>query len=238
VSQKCDTEKRNKITTKIDVARVWEGLVEAEIWIRVRRRYLTSSVGLYFENEPGLTELDAAEGRQNRLSRRIRQSESANLPWSWARRQMAYARFYCHEGIMISTLFASSKFVTNGNRFQVIAETGPTGQLHYDGMANGGHLFRPEEKRRIGLFGTCNALLCTRVNHLNDTEYNHSLPLYSSALIHVSSHLYVASNELRSPGECPAFRFPNGLSYLLLISNCQKITIQWKKHNTENKHEN
>jgi len=46
---------------------------------------------------------------------------------------------------------------------------------------------------------------------MNDTEYNHSLPPYSSALIRVSSHLYVASNELRSPGERPEFRFPNGL---------------------------
>jgi len=39
---------------------------EAEILTRVRRRYLTSFAGLYFENEPGLTELDAAEGRRNR----------------------------------------------------------------------------------------------------------------------------------------------------------------------------
>jgi len=50
---------------------------------------------------------------------------------------------------MISTLFASSKFVTNHNHFQVIAGTGPTGQLHYDGMANGGHLFRPEDKDEL-----------------------------------------------------------------------------------------
>jgi len=123
---------------------------EALIWIRVRRLYLTSFAGLHFENEPGLTELDAVEGRRNRLSKRIRRSESANLPWSWARRQTAYACFYRHEGIMISTListlFASSKFVTNRSHFQVIAETGPTGQLHYDNMANGGHLFRPEDK--------------------------------------------------------------------------------------------
>jgi len=27
----------------------------AEIWTRVRRRYLTSFAGLHFENEPGLT---------------------------------------------------------------------------------------------------------------------------------------------------------------------------------------
>jgi len=32
---------------------------------------------------------------------------------------------------------------------QAIAETGPTGQLHYDGMANGGHLFRPEDKDEL-----------------------------------------------------------------------------------------
>jgi len=39
---------------------------EAEIWIRVRCQYLTSFAGLHFENEPGLTELDVAEGRRNR----------------------------------------------------------------------------------------------------------------------------------------------------------------------------
>jgi len=39
---------------------------EAEIWTRVRRRYLTPFAGLRFENEQGLTELDAAEGRRNR----------------------------------------------------------------------------------------------------------------------------------------------------------------------------
>jgi len=64
-------------------------------------------------------------------------------------RQTDYARFYCHKGIMMSTLFASSKFVTNLNHFQVIAETGPTSQLHYDGMANGGHLFLPEDKDEL-----------------------------------------------------------------------------------------
>jgi len=36
---------------------------EAAIWSRVRRRYLTSFAGLHFENEPGLTKLDAAEGQ-------------------------------------------------------------------------------------------------------------------------------------------------------------------------------
>jgi len=50
---------------------------------------------------------------------------------------------------MISTLFASSKFFTNRKHFQVIAKTGPTGQLHYDGMANGGHLCRPEDKDEL-----------------------------------------------------------------------------------------
>jgi len=39
---------------------------EDEIWTRVRRRYLMSFAGLHFENEPGLTELAAAEGRRNR----------------------------------------------------------------------------------------------------------------------------------------------------------------------------
>jgi len=39
---------------------------ETEIWTRVCRRYLTSFAGLHFENEPGLTELYAAEGRRNR----------------------------------------------------------------------------------------------------------------------------------------------------------------------------
>jgi len=34
---------------------------EAEIWIRIRCRYLTSFAGLRFENEPGLTELETAE---------------------------------------------------------------------------------------------------------------------------------------------------------------------------------
>jgi len=121
---------------------------EGEIWTRVRGRYLTSFAGLHFENEPVLTKLDAAEGR-HRLSRRIRRSESAKLPWSWARRQTTYARFDRHDGIIISTLFASYKFVTNRNHFQVIAETGPTGQLHYDRMANGGHIFRPEDKDEL-----------------------------------------------------------------------------------------
>jgi len=39
---------------------------EAEIWTHVHRRYLTFFAGLHFENEPGLTQLDAAEGWRNR----------------------------------------------------------------------------------------------------------------------------------------------------------------------------
>jgi len=146
---KSDGSVSRKSVTKLpqkSILRKFSKASEAEIWLHVRRRYLTSFAGLHFENEPGLTELDAAEGQQNRLSRRIRRSESANLPWSWARRQTAYARFYRHEGIMISTLFVSSKFVMSRNYFQVFAETGPTGHLHYDSMANNGHLFRPEDK--------------------------------------------------------------------------------------------
>jgi len=116
---------------------------ETEIWTRIPRRYLSFFAGLHFENEPGLTELDAAEGRRNRLSRRIRRSESANIPWSWAR---------CLCSLLlprISTLLASSKFVTNRNHFHAIAETGPTGQLHYEGIANGSRLFRPEDKDEL-----------------------------------------------------------------------------------------
>jgi len=30
-----------------------------------------------------------------------------------------------------------------------MTETGPAGQLHYDDMANGGHLFRPEDKDEL-----------------------------------------------------------------------------------------
>jgi len=129
----CHENASRKSVTKLpqkSMLREFAKASEAEIGIRVRRRYLTSFARLRFENEPGLRELDAAEGRRNRLSRWIRRSKSANLPWSWARRQTAYARFYRHEEIMISTLFASSKFVTNRNHFQVIAETGPTGQLY------------------------------------------------------------------------------------------------------------
>jgi len=191
---------------------------EAEIWTRVRCRYLTSFAGLHFKNEPGLTELDAAKGRRNRLSRRIRRSESANRPWSWARRQTAYARFYRHEGIMISTFFVSSKFVTNRNHSGHCRDWAN----RPDPLRRHGKWRPPlpsRRQRRIRLFGTCNALLCPKVNHLNDTEYNHSLPPYSSALIHVSSHFYVVSNELRSPGERPEFS-------LKLFSNTQTLILR------------
>jgi len=106
---------------------------------------MTSFAALHFENEPGLTELDAAEGRRNRRLYLKGGNENSGNRTGFSR-QMAYARFYHHEGIMISTLFASSKFVTNRNHFQVTAETGPTGKLYYDGMANGNHLFRPEDR--------------------------------------------------------------------------------------------
>jgi len=68
------TKKRNKI--------FFAKAFEAEIWTRVRRRYLTSFAGLHFENEPGLTEIDAAECRRNtplcvskRSQRRTRYSD-------------------------------------------------------------------------------------------------------------------------------------------------------------------
>jgi len=58
VVTKSVTKKRNEI--------FFAKASEAEIWTRVRRRYLTSFAGLHFKNEPGLTELDAAESRRNR----------------------------------------------------------------------------------------------------------------------------------------------------------------------------
>jgi len=38
---------------------------------------------------------------------------------------------------------------TNRNDLQVITETEQTGQLEYDGKANGGHLFRPGDKDKL-----------------------------------------------------------------------------------------
>jgi len=54
-----------------------------------------------------------------------------------------------HKEITILTLFAGSKFVTNRNQFQVIAETRPTGQHHYEAMTTGSHLFFPEDKDKL-----------------------------------------------------------------------------------------
>jgi len=51
-------------------------------------------------------------------------------------------------------------------------------------MANGGHLFRPEDKDELD-FSEPPMLFYARVDHVNDMEYNYSLPPYSSALIHV-----------------------------------------------------
>jgi len=57
VVMKSVTKKRNEI--------FFAKASEAEIWTRIRRRYLTSFAGLHFENESGLTELDAAECWRN-----------------------------------------------------------------------------------------------------------------------------------------------------------------------------
>jgi len=85
VTEVCHENASRKSVTKLpqkSMLREFAKASEAEIRTRVRRRYLTSFARLHFENELGLTELDDAEARQNRLSRRIRRSESANLPWS------------------------------------------------------------------------------------------------------------------------------------------------------------
>jgi len=50
------TKKRNEFFAKAS---------EAEIWTPVCRRYMTSFASLHCENEPGLTDLDAAECRRN-----------------------------------------------------------------------------------------------------------------------------------------------------------------------------
>jgi len=110
-------------------------------------------------------------------------------------RQTVYARFYRHKGIMISTLFTSSKFVTNRNHFRSLQRLGRPASSTTTAWQMAAPLLS-RRQRRIGLFGTCNALLCARVNHLNDTEYNHSLPLYSCVLIHcplISTSLRMSS---------------------------------------------
>jgi len=83
-------------------------------------------------------------------------------------RQMAYARCYRHEGIMISTL-RLLQIRYESQSFSVITNTGPTGQLHHDSMANGSHHFRPEDKDELDFSGPA-MLFYARVNHLNDTE--------------------------------------------------------------------
>jgi len=60
------TEVRHEIRHEKAQRNFFAKASEAEIWKRVRRRYLTSFAGLHFENKPGLTELYAAEGRRNR----------------------------------------------------------------------------------------------------------------------------------------------------------------------------
>jgi len=69
------TEVSRKCVSKLSQKSMLRQASEAEIWTRVRRRYLTSFAGLHFKNEPRLTELDAVEGRRNRLSRRIQRSD-------------------------------------------------------------------------------------------------------------------------------------------------------------------
>jgi len=83
VTEVCHENASRKTVMKLpqkSMLREFAKASEAEIWIRIRRRYLTSFAGLHFEKEPGLTELEAAECRRNRLFRQIRRSESANLP--------------------------------------------------------------------------------------------------------------------------------------------------------------
>jgi len=58
------TEVLTKTTKKREIF-LFAKASEAKIWTCVHRRYLTSFAGLHFENLPGLTELNAAEDRQN-----------------------------------------------------------------------------------------------------------------------------------------------------------------------------
>jgi len=71
-SRKCFTKLPQK-----SMLREFAKAYEAKIWTRVRRQYLTSFAGLHFENEPGLTKLDAAEGRRNRRLYLKRGNESS-----------------------------------------------------------------------------------------------------------------------------------------------------------------
>jgi len=54
-----------------------------------------------------------------------------------------------------------------------------------------------------------------RRKHYSDVIDEAKILPSSNVWIDVSSHLYVACNELRSPGERQEFRFPNGLSPFL-----------------------
>jgi len=68
-SYKSDGSVSQKSVTKLPqrlMLREFAKASEAEIWTSVHRRYFLSSAGLFFENVPGLTEIDAAEGRRNR----------------------------------------------------------------------------------------------------------------------------------------------------------------------------
>jgi len=105
---------------------------------------------------------------------------------------------------------------TNRNHFQVIAETGQTGQLQYDGKAIGSHLFRPN-----WTFRNLQCSFMPKSQPPEWQEYNHSLPPYSSTLIHVSSHFYVAYNELRSPGFNQSLGFLTGYN----LHNVVQIVI-------------
>jgi len=117
---------------------------EAEIWKRVRRRYLTSFAGLHFENEPLLTELDAAECRRNRrlcLKGGNENGGNTSDVIGQAKNRL------CKTGQYLADKRPGLRSLLSPR--QAIAETGPTGQLHYDGMANGGHLFCPEDKDEL-----------------------------------------------------------------------------------------
>jgi len=88
------------------------------------------------------------------------------------------------------------------NHFQVIAETG---QLQYDGKANGGHLFRPVDKDKLDFSEPAMPFYAqesTTWMTQNTTIAFHCIPA-----IHVSSHLYVAYSELRSPGFAQSLGF-------------------------------
>jgi len=68
----CHENASRKSVTKLSQKLMLHGFAkasEAEIWTRIRRRYLTSFAGLHFENEPGLTESDAAKPKVGEIDR-------------------------------------------------------------------------------------------------------------------------------------------------------------------------